>query len=70
MKEMDRMCGITKAILFDRDPMFTSFFWRGLFKEFGTKFNLSIAIIMKQIYRKKDLIRLMKICFGYMLSIG
>jgi hypothetical protein len=30
-----------KEIVSDRDPKFTSNFWKGLFKEFGTNFNLS-----------------------------
>lgn len=43
MKEIARLHGIAKAIVSDRDSKFTSNFWKGLFKEFGTNPNLSIA---------------------------
>ena len=41
MKEIARLRGIPKAIVSDRDPNFTSNFWKGLFKGFGTNMNLS-----------------------------
>ena len=41
MKEIARLRGILKAIVSDRDPNFTSNFWKGLFKGFGTNLNLS-----------------------------
>jgi hypothetical protein len=41
MKEVTRLHGIPKTILFDRDPKFTSNFWRGLFKGFRTNLNFS-----------------------------
>jgi hypothetical protein len=34
MKEITRMHGIPKTIVFDEDPKFTSKLWRGLFKGF------------------------------------
>ena len=43
MKEIARLHGIPKAIVSDRDLKFTSNFWKGLFKEFGTNLNLSTA---------------------------
>ena len=41
MKEIARLHGIPKEILSYHDPKFTLNFWKGLFKEFGTKLNLS-----------------------------
>jgi transposase InsO family protein len=35
--------GIPKVIVSNRDTQFTSNFWRGLFKGFGTNMNVSIA---------------------------
>ena len=35
------MHDIPKTIVFDRDPKFTSEFWKGLFKGFGTNLNYS-----------------------------
>jgi hypothetical protein len=39
MKEISRLNGVPKAIVFDRDPKFTSNFWKGLFKGFGKNMN-------------------------------
>ena len=43
MREIIRLHGIPKTIVLDRDTKFTSNFWRGLFKGFGTnlKFRTS-----------------------------
>jgi hypothetical protein len=38
MKEIDRLHGIPRTVS-DRDMKFTSNFWRGLFKGFGTNLN-------------------------------
>ena len=43
MKEIARLYGIPKAIVSDKDSKFTSNFWKGLLKEFGTSLNLSTA---------------------------
>jgi hypothetical protein len=41
MKESTKIHGMPKEIVSDRDPNFTSNFWKGLFKVFGTNSNLS-----------------------------
>jgi transposase-like protein len=41
MKELARLHGVPKKIVSDRDPKFTSNFWKGLFKGFGKNLNLS-----------------------------
>jgi hypothetical protein len=41
MKEIAKLHGITKTIVSDRDPNFTSKFWKGLFNGFGTNLNFS-----------------------------
>jgi hypothetical protein len=41
LKEVARLHGIPKTIVSDRDPKFTSNFWKGLFKGFGTNLNFS-----------------------------
>ena len=43
MKEVDILHGILREIVLDRDSKFTSNSWKGLFKEFGPKFNFIIA---------------------------
>ena len=37
MKEIFRLDGFPKAIIFDRDTKFTSNFWNSLFADLGTK---------------------------------
>jgi hypothetical protein len=41
MREIGRLHGIPRKIVSDRDTKFTSNFWRGLFKGFGTNLNFS-----------------------------
>jgi hypothetical protein len=40
MKEVARLHGELMTIVSDKDPKFTSNFWKGLFKGFGTNLNL------------------------------
>ena len=43
MKEVERLHGIPKMIVSDRDPKFTLNFWKGLFKGFRMNLNFSTA---------------------------
>ena len=43
MKEIFKLHGLPKEIVFDTDVKFTSNFWKGLFADLGTKLNLSTA---------------------------
>jgi hypothetical protein len=41
MREITRLHGIPKTIVSDNDPKFTSNFWKGLFRGFGTNMHFS-----------------------------
>src|SRR5713226_9516439 len=41
MKDIFKLHGFPKKIVFDRDVKFTSNFWKGLFADLGTKLNFS-----------------------------
>ena len=43
MKEVFWLHGIPKVIISNRDPKFTSNFWKSLFKGLDTKLNFSIS---------------------------
>ena len=43
MKDIFRLHGFPTEIVSDRDPKFTSNFWKGLFADLGTKLNFSTA---------------------------
>jgi transposase InsO family protein len=43
MKEINRLHGVPKEIVLDRDSKFTSKFSKGLFKVFDTNLNLNIT---------------------------
>jgi hypothetical protein len=40
MKYVSRIHGVPMSIVSDRDPKFTSNFWKGLFKGFGMNLNI------------------------------
>jgi hypothetical protein len=41
MREIVKLHGLPRKIVFDKDPKFTSNFWKGLFKGIGTSMNFS-----------------------------
>jgi hypothetical protein len=43
IREIYRLHGVPKTIVFDRESKFTSNFWKGLFKGFGTNLNFSTS---------------------------
>jgi hypothetical protein len=43
MREITRLHGIPKTIVSDKDPKFTSKFWKGFFNGFGTNLNFSTS---------------------------
>ena len=43
MKDIFKLHGFPKAIVFDRHPKFTSNFWKDLLVDLGTKFNFTTA---------------------------
>ena len=43
LKQIFRLHGIPKVIISDRDPKFTSNFWRSLFKGLNTTLNFSTS---------------------------
>jgi hypothetical protein len=43
MREISRIHGVPKEIVYHRDPKFTSNFWKGLFKGFGKNIYFSKA---------------------------
>ena len=43
LKQIFRLHGISKVIISDRDPKFTSNFWRSLFKGLNTMLNFSTS---------------------------
>jgi hypothetical protein len=53
MKEIVRLHGVPKEIVSDRDTKFTSNFWKGLFKIFGTNMNSAQHIIQNQMDRQE-----------------
>lgn len=42
-KELSRMHGLRKAIVYDRDTKFTSNFWRSIYQHLGTQLNFNIT---------------------------
>jgi hypothetical protein len=47
MRELARLHGIPKTIVFDKAPKFTLMFWKCLFKGFGTNLNFNIAYYLE-----------------------
>jgi hypothetical protein len=47
MREISKLHGVPKKIVFDRDPKFTSNLWKGLFKRFGKFFIFSTSYLIQ-----------------------
>lgn len=60
--EIVRLYGVPMSIVLDRDPCFTSNFWAGLLREFGTKLRLSIVFHLRQMDSQKELSKLSRTC--------
>jgi hypothetical protein len=53
LKEIARLHGMPKTIVSERDPKFTSNFWKGLFKDLEQICILAQLIIQSQMGRQK-----------------
>jgi hypothetical protein len=67
MREIFRLHGMPTTIISDRDPKFTSNFWKGLFEGLGTKLNFSITYHPQIDGQIKEQIKYLKTCFTCML---
>ena len=62
MKHIVSLHGVPVSIISDRDPRFTSRFWKGLMKELGVKLNLSTAFHPQTDDYLRGLFRPWRIC--------
>jgi hypothetical protein len=60
MKEIVRLHGVPKTIVSDQDPKFTSIFWKGLFKGFGTNLNFSTTYHLETNEKTKRINRIIE----------
>jgi hypothetical protein len=60
MKEVFRLHGQPKNIVSNRDPKFTTNFWKGLFKVFGINLNLSTMYHLESDGKIKMTIRIIE----------
>ena len=54
MKEIFKLHGLPKAIVFDRDVKFTSNFWKGLFVVWVQSSTSALNTILRQMGRQKE----------------
>ena len=54
LEQIFRLYGIPKVIISDRDPKFTCYFWKSLFKGLNTTLNFSTFSILKLMDRLKE----------------
>ena len=52
MNHIVSLHGVPVSIISDRDPRFTSRFWKGLMKELGVKLNLSTVFTLRPMDRE------------------
>ena len=60
VKEIIRLHGVPLSIVSDRDPCFTSRFWKGLQSTLGTRLNFSIAFRSQTNGQSERLIQVLK----------
>jgi hypothetical protein len=70
MKEIARLHGIPKTIVSNKDPKFTSKFWKGLFNGFGTNLMLRMYVMDKP-SKWEDYLHLVEFSYnnGYQASL-
>jgi hypothetical protein len=56
MKEVVILHGAPNTILYEKYPKFTSNFWKGIFKDFGTNLNF-ITAYHPESYEKKERVK-------------
>ena len=64
VSEIVKLHGIPISIVFDRDPQFTSRFWKELQSAFGMRLNFNTAFHPQIDGQSERVIQCWKICFG------
>ena len=54
MKEIFKLHGLPKEIVFERDVDFTSNFWKGLFANLGIKLTSALPTILRPMDRSRE----------------
>ena len=62
INEIVRLHGVPASIVSDRDPRFTSMFWKSLHGALGTKLKFSLPFILKLVDNLRGLFKLWRTC--------